>query len=67
MSCDAEREETDDPSVIGKLKSVTFLCDHDGCEAKVEDKDIPLCGGLRALDWECSGGKHYCPQHRVNT
>lgn len=56
MSCTVERED-------GVLKSMTFSCDHDGCDVVKKDDEIESRGGLRAMGWYCAGGKHWCPEH----
>lgn len=40
-------------------------CDHDGCETMSPPADEILAGhGLVNMGWLCSGGTHYCPEHR---
>lgn len=56
MTCKVERED-------GALKSMTFTCDYEGCDASHDDTEIAKGGGLRAMGWHCPGGRHYCPTH----
>ena len=65
MSCHVVREEGGDAKHIGALKEMWFSCDHkDGCDTIIKDVDIPR-EGLTSIKWECRGGKHYCPSHRL--
>lgn len=57
MSCKVKRE--------GRVvKQMTFSCDHDGCAVALTDEEIIPQGGLTKMGWDCSGGNHYCPDHR---
>lgn len=59
MTSKVEREN-------GELKRITFSCDHvDGCDVRPDDTEITAAGGLTKMGWECFGGKHYCPAHRL--
>lgn len=49
----------------GEIKEMTFHCDAEGCTAAPSDDEIIAAGGLTALGWECPGGKHFCPDHRL--
>lgn len=66
MTCKIERYQHGDEGVPGSVKSMTFRCDHPaGCDASPSDSEIMAGGGLARMGWECVGGKHYCPEHRL--
>jgi hypothetical protein len=67
VTCKVERwgdEGAPAGQLPGALKSMTFHCDHEGCEASPTDTEIIAANGLNAMGWDCRGGKHYCPKHR---
>lgn len=64
MTCHVEREAGSSAQHIGAIKAMWFSCDYEGCTMVAEDKDIPI-GGLGLLNWECAGGRHFCPEHRL--
>lgn len=50
----------------GKVKMMTFSCDHpQGCDTRPSDEEVMAGGGLAKLGWECGGGRHLCPEHRT--
>lgn len=49
----------------GEIKQMTFHCDAEGCTASPTDDEIIAAGGLTRMGWECTGGKHFCPEHRM--
>ncbi len=61
MSCTVIRH-TEGPNA-GGLKDMIFTCDHEGCEAQPDDTEIISKGGMRAMGWYASGGRHFCPEH----
>lgn len=68
MTCRVERYGDDGPlegKQPGEIKSMSFHCDAEGCEASPADAEIIERGGLSAMGWECVGGKHYCLDHRL--
>jgi hypothetical protein len=58
-----ERYETGEHA--GKVRQMIFHCDHEGCGVALTDIEIADGGGLAKMDWECIGGKHFCPGHRM--
>lgn len=64
MTSHVDREPSESPATLGKLRSVSFSCDHPGCTVVAHDTEIPMVGGLIGLGWECRGGKHFCPDHK---
>lgn len=59
MTCEVKREG-------GVVQQMLFSCDRDGCaNADLKDDEIVAAGGLTKMGWECVGGKHYCPEHRL--
>jgi hypothetical protein len=67
MTCKIERYGPGAPEdkLPGEMKSMTFHCDAEGCDASPSDQEILAAGGLFKMGWECVGGKHYCPEHRL--
>ncbi len=49
----------------GTVKRMVFRCDHEGCGTEPSDAQIIAAGGLVRMGWECVGGRHYCPEHRL--
>jgi hypothetical protein len=62
MACNIERYETGNHA--GKVKRMTFTCDHDGCDQSPTDEEIIAKGGMQNMGWDCRGGNHFCPEHR---
>lgn len=68
MTCKIERwgdQGAAEGKMPGELKTMTFLCDRDGCDVSPTDAEIMAAGGLAKMGWECLGGKHFCPMHRL--
>jgi hypothetical protein len=67
MTCKVDRYGPGAPKgkLPGELKSMIFKCDRDGCTVGIDSEDILPQGGLTAMGWECTGGKHFCPEHRL--
>ena len=65
MSCKVERYGAGAPEgrLPGEVKSMTFHCDHEGCDVSPTDKEITDAGGLTKMGWFAAGGRHYCPEH----
>lgn len=63
MTCHVERQI--EGSEVGTVKRMIFRCDHEDCPAEPRDTEIIAAGGLIKMGWECVGGKHYCPEHRL--
>jgi hypothetical protein len=69
MTCEIIRwgdvEDRPADKMPGELKLMRFHCDAEGCEVSPSDEEIIAAGGLTRMGWECYGGKHYCPEHRM--
>lgn len=68
MTCKVERwgtEGADAGKMPGEMKCMIFTCDAEGCGESPSDDQIIAAGGLTAMGWECPGGRHYCPEHRL--
>lgn len=66
MTSHVERDPPSAENCLGALKSVHFSCDEPDCDVVAYDKDIPVVGGLIGLGWDCRGGRHLCPKHKVS-